>query len=152
MMKRLAMGLKMARDNIKLEFMMMIRDIVTGRIDEQFIKRFIFLNWLIGGIMVFVLFFAAKKLAIGMAIGAIIANLNCIGLARDCMKVIRWRNIFVYYAGLAVRLGLIALAVTAAFLMFPAYVSPVGLFLGLSVAIINFYIMVIVMVINRVRL
>jgi hypothetical protein len=132
--------------------MMMIRDILTGRIDEQFIKRFISVNWLIAGIMVFILFFVANNLAMGMAIGAIIANLNCMGLGRDCSKVIRWRNIFVYYAGLAVRLGLVALAVTAAFLMFPAYVSPVGLFLGLSVAVINFYIMVIVMVINRVRL
>lgn len=143
----------MAGDNTKPRPMMtMIREILTGRIDEQFIKRFIFLNWIISGIMAFVLFFVAKNLAIGMAIGAIIANLNCMGLDRDCRKVIRWGNIFVYYAGLAVRLGLVALAVTAAFLIFPAYVSPVGLFLGLSVAVINFYIMVVLMVINRVRL
>lgn len=131
---------------------MMIRDIFTGRIDEQFIKKFILLNWIVSGIMVLILLLVAKKFAIGMAIGAIISNLNCMGLDRDCRKVIRWRNIFVYYAGLAVRLGLIALAVTAAFLMFPNYVSPIGLFLGLSVAVINFYIIVIVMVVNRVRL
>ncbi|MGB9711965.1 MAG: ATP synthase subunit I [Dissulfurimicrobium sp.] len=131
----------------------MIRDMFAVRLDGQFVKRFIFLNWVLSGLL-FVFFLACfdVKAAIGVAVGAIIANLNCIGLDRDCKRIVRWRNIFVYYAGLAVRLGLIALAVTAAFLIFPGYISPVGLFVGLSVAVINFYILVVVMVINRVRL
>ncbi|UKL13809.1 ATP synthase subunit I [Dissulfurimicrobium hydrothermale] len=131
----------------------MIRDMFAVRLDGQFVKRFIFLNWVLSGLL-FVFFLACfdVKAAIGVAVGAIIANLNCIGLDRDCKRIVRWRNIFVYYAGLAVRLGLVALAVTAAFLIFPGYISPVGLFVGLSVAVINFYILVVVMVINRVRL
>lgn len=154
-MQKPASGLTTARGNIKqgiVVMIMMIKYLLAGRIDDQFIRRFISFNWVLSAFMVFVLSFAAGKLAIGAAIGAVIANFNCMGLNRDCRKVMLWRNIFVYYAGLAVRLGLVALAVTAAFLVFPAYISPVGLFLGLSVAVINFYIMVVVMVINRVRL
>jgi hypothetical protein len=50
-----------------------------------------------------------------------------------------------------VRLGLIALAVLVALLIFPQYVSQVGLFVGLSVAVLNFYFWVLAMVIYRVR-
>lgn len=131
----------------------MIRDILQGRLDERFIKKFIFLNWCLSGLIFAAAFvFFGSKMAMGAAAGAMIANLNCIGLNRDCKRAVRWRNIFVYYAGLAVRLGLVALAVTVALLMFPTYISPVGLFLGLSVAIINFYILVAIMVVNRVCL
>ncbi|MDA8162821.1 MAG: hypothetical protein M0022_07975 [Desulfobacteraceae bacterium] len=131
----------------------MIRDILKGRLDERFIKRFIFLNWCLSGlIFAGALVFFGPKMAMGSAVGSIVANINCAGLGLDCKRIVRWQNMFVYYAGLAVRLGLITLAVTAALLMFPAYISPVGLFLGLSVAVINFYILVITVVINRICL
>ena len=87
----------------------------------------------------------------GILAGGFVANLNCIGLERDCKRMVRWHTIIVYYGGLAVRLGLIILAVTAAFLIFPKLVSPIGFLIGLSVAVINFYILLLVMVIQRVR-
>jgi len=129
-----------------------LKSILTGNLDLRFIKIFLGINWIILALLTLTsLFFFPTKVASGILIGGLIANLNCIGLNKDCNRVMRWRSMAVYYAGMAVRMGLIALAVTVAILFYKEYFSPIGLFIGLSVAVINFYLLVIGMLFYRVK-
>jgi hypothetical protein len=130
----------------------MFKAISRGNIDEDFIKHYKYANWLFLILMVVVANMTSSfDVVMGILIGGLIANLNCIGLERDCRRMVRWRTMVVYYGGLAVRLGLITLAVTIVFLIFPKLVSPIGFFIGLSVTVINFYISLLAILIHRVR-
>lgn len=129
----------------------MFKALISGNIDEYFIKYYKFANWILLVLMAVVAnVVSSVDIVTGILAGGFIANLNCIGLERDCKRMVRWHTVIVYYGGLAVRLGLITLAVTAAFLIFPKLVSPIGFFIGLSVMVINFYILLLAMVIHRV--
>ncbi len=109
-------------------------------------------NWIIMAILVAAsTLFSSTEMSAGILLGGIIANLNCVGLDKDCKRVMKWRSMAAYYAGMAVRMGLIALAVTVAILFMKDIFSPIGLFIGLSVAVINFYLLVIAMLIYRVK-
>ncbi len=131
---------------------MILKNILMGDLGEYFSKYFVAANWLLLAVMVIVaVVVSTPKMASGILAGGVVANLNCIGLERDCRRMIRWRTMAAYYGGLAVRLGLIALAVTAILLVFPAIFSPVGLFIGLSAPVVIFYLLVLAMVIHRVR-
>jgi hypothetical protein len=130
---------------------MMFKALINGNIDEHFVKYYKRANWILLCLMVAVASVVSSlDMVTGILVGGIIANLNCIGLDRDCRRMVRWHSMAAYYGGLAVRLGLITLAVIAAFLVFPKLVSPIGFFVGLSVVVINFYILLLAMVINRV--
>ena len=125
---------------------------MSGNLDPTFIRLFIGINWVILALLMMVsLFFFPAKFASGVLLGGLIANLNCVGLNQDCKRVVRWRSMAVYYAGMAVRMGLVALAVTVAILFYKDFFSPVGLFVGLSVGVINFYLLVLGMLIYRVK-
>jgi len=129
----------------------MFKALINGNIDEHFIKHYKFANWILLVLMAVVAnVVSSLDIVTGILAGGFIANLNCIGLERDCKRMVRWHTVIVYYGGLAVRLGLITLAVTAAFLIFPKLISPIGFFIGLSVMVINFYILLLAMVIHRV--
>ncbi len=129
-----------------------INSILRGELDRRFVRLYLTANWLMMFFIVSVsAFLMSSRFAIGVMVGGVIASLNCIGLDRDCQRVARWRSMAAYYGGLAVRMGLITLAVTFFLLVFPKVLSPVGLFVGLSVGIINFYLLVLAMVIHRVR-
>lgn len=129
----------------------MFKALINGNIDEHFIKYYKFANWILLLLMAVVAnVLSSLDIVTGILAGGFIANLNCIGLERDCKRMVRWHTVIVYYGGLAVRLGLITLAVTAAFLIFPKLISPIGFFIGLSVMVINFYILLLAMVIHRV--
>jgi hypothetical protein len=130
----------------------MIRAILGGDLDSRFVKLFLIANWILTGLLgLGACLVSTPQMAIGILTGGTIANLNCMGLNRDCQRVTRWRNRIAYGGGLIVRLSLIALAVLFALLVFPQFVSQVGLFIGLSVAVLNFYLLVVAMVIYRVR-
>ena len=130
----------------------MFKALISGNMDEHFLKHYKCANWILLVLMVVVAnVVSSLDMATGILVGGFIANLNCMGLERDCKRMVRWHNIIVYYGGFAVRLGLITLAVTVAFLVFPKLVSPIGFLIGLSVAVINFYILLLAMVIQRVR-
>lgn len=129
-----------------------IREILTGNLDPAFIRIFMAANWIIMAILVAAsTLFSSTEMSAGILLGGIIANLNCVGLDKDCKRVMKWRSMAAYYAGMAVRMGLIALAVTVAILFMKDIFSPIGLFIGLSVAVINFYLLVIAMLIYRVK-
>jgi hypothetical protein len=130
----------------------MLKMILRGDIDPTFIKLFTGANWILMVVMVAIAgLVSTPQMAAGVLLGGLIANLNCVGLDRDCQRMLRWRHMGAYYGGMAVRMGLIALAVTVAFLFFPGIFSPVGLFIGLSVAVVNFNILTLAMVIYRAR-
>jgi hypothetical protein len=136
------------RQNVKA----MLKAVISGNLDKQFVKYYVAANWFLLGMMVAIAsVVSSSDMAVGILVGGIIINLNSIGLERDCRRMQRQHTMIVYYAGLAVRLGLITLAVLAALLVFPEILSPVGLFIGLSVGVINFYILVLAMMIYRIR-
>jgi len=129
-----------------------IREALRGDLDETFMRTIRAANLFLASILVLgSLFVASPSMACGILVGAVVATVNCIGLERDCWRVIRMRSVFAYYGGLAVRLGAITLAVTAALLVLPEFVSPIGLFIGLSVPVVNFYIFVAMVLVNRAR-
>ena len=129
-----------------------IRSILTGNLDPAFIRLFMAANWIVMAILLVVsTLFSSSQMAAGILLGGVIANLNCIGLDKDCKRMMRWRSMAAYYAGMAVRMGLVALAVTVAILFMKEVFSPIGLFIGLSVSVINFYLLVIAMLIYRVK-
>ena len=129
-----------------------IKAILTGNLDPAFIRLFMAANWITMAVLLVVsTLFSSSQMAAGILLGGIIANLNCIGLDKDCKRMVRWRSMAAYYAGMAVRMGLVALAVTVAILFMKEVFSPIGLFIGLSVAVINFYLLVIAMLIYRVK-
>lgn len=126
-----------------------MRNILSGNLDEGFLRHFLVANWVLLIVLVTgAALLSTKQMAAGILVGGFIANLNCLGLDRDCKRMVRWRTMAGYFGGLAVRLGLVALAVLAALLIFPGVFSPVGLFIGLSVAVITFYLLTLAMVIH----
>ncbi len=131
---------------------MNIKAILTGNLDPAFVRLFMAANWITMAVLLVVsTLFSSSQMAAGILLGGIIANLNCIGLDKDCKRMVRWRSMAAYYAGMAVRMGMVALAVTVAILFMKEVFSPIGLFIGLSVAVINFYLLVIAMLIYRVK-
>ncbi len=130
----------------------LVERMAGGELPEEFPRLFVAVNWVMlallaagAGVV------ASPRAATGVLIGGVLANLNLRGLERDCRRVVAWGSVAAYYAGLAVRMGLLALAVTILFLFLPRLFSPIGLFVGLSVGIINFYILTATIVIKRVR-
>jgi len=131
----------------------LIRSILAGELDSRFVKLYLAANWVLMSLIIVVATMVSSlEMAFGILVGGVIANLNFVGLDRDCRRVVRWHSMAAYFGGMAVRMALIALAVTVVLLVFPRTVSPVGLFIGLSVGVINFYVLVLAMVIHRVRL
>ncbi len=131
---------------------MNIKAILTGNLDPAFVRLFMAANWITMAVLLVVsTLFSSSQMAAGILLGGIIANLNCIGLDKDCKRMVRWRSMAAYYAGMAVRMGMVALAITVAILFLKEVFSPIGLFIGLSVAVINFYLLVIAMLIYRVK-
>jgi len=130
----------------------MLRTIISGNLDGQFLKYYMAANWVLLGLMVTVAgAISSFSVVVGILVGGIIANLNSIGLERDCRRTVRCHNKGSYYSGFVVRLVFITVAVLAALLIFPEALSPVGLFIGLSTGVINFYILALAMVIHRVH-
>ncbi len=130
----------------------MLKMILRGQLDPTFIKLFTGANWIMLAVLVTLTgTFSSPDMAAGVLLGGLISNLNCAGLDRDCKRMMKWGHMGAYFGGMAVRMGLVALAVTVAFLYFPGIFSPVGLFIGLSVAVINFNLVTLAMVIYRVR-
>lgn len=128
-----------------------IKSLVRGELAEGLMTSFLRFNWILGGLAAIGFYLWRQDMFWGVVMGLLIANLNCLGLQRDCNRVVRWGNIFLYYGGLAVRLALITLAVTVIFLFLPIKISPVGLFIGLSVPVINFYLMVAMILLYKFR-
>ena len=129
-----------------------IKAVLAGDLDPRFVRLLVRANWITLALLVFAAsILSTKAMTIGILVGGVIANLNCVGLNRDCRRAFRMHNVGAYFAGMTVRMGLVTLAVLAAITFLKEMLSPIGLFVGLSVAVINFYIIVLAMVNYRVR-
>ncbi len=129
-----------------------IKRVLRGELGENFTRFFIAASWLVMAVAACVaLLVSTQKMSIGILIGGTISSLNYLGLDKDCRRTVRWGTIAAYFGGLAVRMALIALAVTIAFLFFRNIFSPIGLFLGLSIGVINFYLLVLGMLAYKFR-
>jgi len=83
----------------------MFKAIISGHIDEHFIKYYKCANWALLVLMAVVAnMVSSLDMVTGILVGGFVANLNCIGLERDCKRMVRWHTIIVYYGGFAVRL------------------------------------------------
>ncbi len=134
-------------DNIALP------QILKGEFSDDFIRFFIGAGWCVVGLLAVSFFlFHSEKMAIGIIIGGVISGFNSIGLEKDCRRMVRWQSMAAYFAGLSVRMALITLGVSIAFLFLREYFSPVGLFIGLSAGVIIFYILVIGMIAYKLRM
>jgi len=128
-----------------------VAQILRGDFDTDFITMFHWLNWaLFSALVIGALLFFNFRVAVGVFWGSLLATINCMGLHKDCSRLLRMRSMAAYFAGLAVRLGLILLAVTVIFLFFKKFVSTIGFLVGLSVVIVNFYIWVLGILIFKV--
>lgn len=126
--------------------------ILRGELEEDFIRLFIGAGWLLMALLALVTsFLCSSEVATGILLGGTITGLNSIGLEKDCRRTVRWGSMAAYFGGMSVRMALIALCVTVAFLFFREYFSPLGFFVGLSVGVVNFYILVLGMVAYKFR-
>ncbi len=133
-----------------MTIMTRVVQILRGDFDTDFITMFHWVNWALFVLLVLgALMFFDIRTAYGVFLGSFIATINCMGLHRDCSRLLRMRSMAAYFGGLAVRLGLIVLAVTVIFLFFKQFVSAIGFLIGLSVVIVNFYIWVLGIVIFK---
>ncbi len=129
-----------------------VKQVLRGELGDNFTRSFIAASWLLMAVAALVaLFVSSEKMSIGILIGGSISGLNYIGLERDCRRTVRWGTIAAYFGGLAVRMALIALAVTIVFLFMKNVFSPIGLFIGLSIGVINFYMLVLGMLAYKFR-
>jgi len=127
-----------------------MKSILCGDLDQGFIKIFLVFNFLLTLLISLSMYFIfSDKMAMGALFGGAISNLNCSGLYKDCIRTVKWQTIAAYYGGLAVRMGLISLAVVVLMVFLSDIFSMVGLFTGLSVGVINFYIIFFIMLLNK---
>jgi hypothetical protein len=130
----------------------MLTAVFRGELEPGFVRVFMAANWLLLAVLVAgTALLGTQAIASGVLAGGVLANLNCLGLDRDCQRMVRWKSMGVYYAGMAVRLALVCLAVTVCLIFFGSWISPVGIFMGLSVAVLNFYLVVLGMLFYRFR-
>jgi hypothetical protein len=127
-----------------------MKSILSADLDLDFIKFFLVFNFILTLLIsAFMYFVFSDKMAMGALFGGAISNLNCSGLYKDCIRTVKWQTIAAYYGGLAVRMGLIALAVIVLMIFLSNLFSFAGLFIGLSVGVINFYIIFFMMLLNK---
>jgi MFS superfamily sulfate permease-like transporter len=79
----------------------MFKAIISGHIDEHFIKYYKCANWALLVLMAVVAnMVSSLDMVTGILVGGFVANLNCIGLERDCKRMVRWHTIIVSDWGL----------------------------------------------------
>ncbi len=89
----------------------------------------------------------------GILLGGIIACVNVLGTLRDTNRIVKYKTTFVYYIGVIGRLILSVLIIVTFFRKFPGSFSIPGIFIGLSVVPITFFLLVFqaILLHNRTR-
>ncbi len=124
-----------------------------GNIDKGLGKRFIITCW-----AMLLLEVAAANIwwtpqgVKGILLGGIIANLNIIGTFRDTNRIVKFKTALVYYIGVLTRLILAGVIIVTFLKKFPGAFSILGIFIGLSVVPIAFFLLVFQVVLTRKRL
>ena len=114
-----------------------------GNIDKGLAKRFIIACW-----AMLVVVTAAANICWtpegvkGILLGGIIANLNIIGTFRDTSRIVKFKTALVYYVGVLARLILTCIIILTFLKKFPGTFSIPGIFIGLSVVPLSFFLLV----------
>ncbi|NDY42085.1 hypothetical protein G3N55_04385 [Dissulfurirhabdus thermomarina] len=128
-----------------------IRQMISGELTgSRFVRLFTGMSWaLLAVLVVGALGLFGGRFAGGVLVGGVLANLNGLGLERDCRRVVRLGSPAAYFGGMAVRLGLLALALSVALLLPGRPLSPIGIIVGLSVMVGTFYLLTLGMLAYR---
>ncbi len=114
-----------------------------GDIDKGLGKRFMIACWAMLAVEV-----AAANIwwnptgVKGILLGGIVANLNIIGTFQDTQRIVKFRAALVYYIGVLLRLILAGIIIITFLKKFPGSFSILGIFMGLSVVPLAFFILV----------
>jgi len=115
----------------------------VGELDEGLGKRFLIAIWIIllalvaGGNL-----FWTPQGVHGILLGGIVAGINALGIWRDTKRLVKWRNQAVYFIGWIARMTLAILVIATLVVRFPGTFSLPGVFLGITVVPITFFILV----------
>ena len=124
-----------------------------GDIDKGLGKRFMLTCWAMLALEV-----AAANIwwtpqgVKGILLGGIIANINIIGTFRDTHRIVKFKTAVVYYIGVLTRLILAGVIIVTFLKKFPGSFSILGIFIGISVVPIAFFLMVFQTLLTRKRI
>ncbi len=124
-----------------------------GDIDKSLGKRFMLACWAMLALEV-----AAANIwwtpqgVKGILLGGIIANINIIGTFRDTHRIVKFKTAVVYYIGVLTRLILAGVIIVTFLKKFPGAFSILGIFIGISVVPIAFFLMVFQTLLTRKRI
>ena len=124
-----------------------------GDIDKGLGKRFMLACWAMLALEV-----AAANIwwtpqgVKGILLGGIIANLNIIGTFRDTHRIVKFKTAIVYYIGVLTRLILAGVIIVTFLKKFPGSFSILGIFIGISVVPIAFFLLVFQTLLTRKRI
>ncbi len=124
-----------------------------GDIDKSLGKRFMLACWAMLALEV-----AAANIwwtpqgVKGILLGGIIANINIIGTFRDTHRIVKFKTAVVYYIGVLTRLILAGVIIVTFLKKFPGSFSILGIFIGISVVPIAFFLMVFQTLLTRKRI
>ncbi|RUM91003.1 MAG: hypothetical protein DSZ23_01775 [Thermodesulfatator sp.] len=124
-----------------------------GDIDKGMGKRFMLACWamLAAEVAVANIWWTPEGVK-GILLGGIIANLNIIGTFRDTNRIVKFRTSIVYYIGVLTRLVLTGVVIVTFIKKFPGSFSFLGIFIGLSVVPLAFFILVFQAILTRRRI
>lgn len=121
-----------------------------GELDEGLANRFLIGNWFIlVALLAGANIWWSPEGVRGIALGGLVAALNAVGVLRDTKRIVKWRSQTVYFIGMVTRLLLAIIVISTFVLKFPGKFSLVGIFVGVSVVPITFFLLVIQMKLIR---
>lgn len=124
----------------------------VGDVDEALGKRFLIAIWVILLALVAAgnLFWTSKGVH-GILLGGVVAGINALGIWRDTRRLVRLRNMAIYFIGWTARMVLAILIIATLVIKFPDTFSLPGIFIGITVVPITFLVLVFQMQLIRKR-
>jgi hypothetical protein len=123
-----------------------------GYIDEALGKRFLIATWiiLVAALAAANVFWTPEGMK-GIFLGGVLGNLNAIGVYRDTHRLLKYRREIVYYIGALTRLLLVGVIILTFIKIFPGQFSIPGIFVGVSIVPISFFILLIQMILKKTK-
>ncbi len=115
----------------------------VGDVDESLGKRFLIAIWIILLALVAAgnLFWTPKGVH-GILLGGVVAGINALGIWRDTRRLVRLRNVAIYFIGWTARMVLAILVIATLVIKFPDSFSLLGIFIGITVVPLTFLVLV----------
>jgi hypothetical protein len=122
----------------------------VGDVDEGLGKRFLIAIWVVLLALVAAgnIFWTSAGVH-GIILGGVVAGINSLGIWRDTKRLVKWKNLAIYFIGWTARMILAILVIATLVIKFPDKFSLPGIFIGITVVPITFLILVIQMQLIR---